>query len=298
MFDFRLKVFYTVAQKLSFTKAAQALFITQPAVTKHIRQLEQQLGVGLFRRNGNSVTLTAAGQLLLQHTQKIAEAYAALENDMAQLSNSMGGSIRIGASTTLAQYVLPPLLARFRTAHPSVHFSFATGNTEQVEQQLIQGSLDVGVVEGKSHHPQVIYEPFAKDEIVLVTRTSSELAQKAVIKPEQLRTIPLVLREHGSGTRDVLLNALAEAGIQAKDLQADILLDSTESIKQYLLHADCAGFLSIHSITKELQQRELAVVELKGLEIYRTFQFITLRGHAPHLAELFRKFCKCHHNLL
>lgn len=298
MFDFRLKVFYTVAQKLSFTKAAQALFITQPAVTKHIQQLEQQLGVGLFRRNGNSVALTPAGQLLLQHTQNIAEAYAALENDMAQLSSSLGGSIRIGASTTLAQYVLPAILARFKAAHPSVHFSFATGNSEQVEQQLIQGALDIGVVEGKSHHPQIIYEPFAKDEIVLVTRTSSALAQKTMIKPEQLLTIPLVLREHGSGTRDVLLNALAEAGIQAKDLQADILLDSTESIKQYLLHADCAAFLSIHSITKELQQRELTLVEIKGLEIYRTFQLITLRGHTPYLAELFQKLCKRHYNLM
>ncbi|HEY4651830.1 MAG TPA: LysR family transcriptional regulator [Pontibacter sp.] len=296
MFDFRLRVFYTVAQKLSFTKAAQALFITQPAVTKHIRQLEQQLGVGLFRRNGNSVALTPAGQLLLQHTHKISEAYTALENDMAQLSSSLGGSIRIGASTTLAQYVLPAILASFKTAHPSVHFSFATGNSEQVEQQLIQGTLDIGIVEGNSHHPQIVYEAFVKDEIVLVTRTGSVLAQKAMIKPEQLHTIPLVLREPGSGTRDVLLGALAGAGIQAKDLQADILLDSTESIKQYLLHADCAAFLSIHAIVKELKQRELTVVEIKGLDIYRTFQFITLRGNTPPLAEQFRKFCKRHYN--
>jgi len=298
MFDFRLKVFYTVAQKLSFTKAAQVLFITQPAVTKHVRELEQQLGVGLFKRNGNSIALTPAGQLLLQHAIKILEDYAVMENELAQLSSTAGGSIRIGASTTLAQYVLPGILALFKAARPAVSFSFANGNSEQIEQRLMQGQLDMGIVEGNSHHPQIMYEPFAQDEIVLVARTGSKLARQAELKAEQLHTVPLVLREHGSGTRDVLLSALSQVGIHAKDLQAEILLDSTESIKQYLLQADCAAFLSLHAITKELKHRELTVINIKGIDIYRTFQFVTLRGQTSRLAELFKKFCARHYNLM
>ncbi|AKD04070.1 LysR substrate-binding domain-containing protein [Pontibacter korlensis] len=297
MFDFRLKVFYTVAQKLSFTKAAQALFISQPAVTKHIRELEQHLGVGLFRRNGNSISLTAAGQLLMQHAQKIAEAYALLENEMAQFSSTAGGHLRIGASTTLAQYVLPGILARFKTAHPSVDVSFITGNSEQIEQRLMQEKLDLGVVEGNSHHPQIMYEPFSRDEIVLVARTGSRQSRKAEIQPAELLEMPLVLREQGSGTRDVLLESLSEAGLHAKDLKAELMLESSESIKQYLLHADCAAFLSVHSVARELRQRELTVIDIKGLEIYRTFQFITLRGQSSSLAEQFRKFCLRHYNL-
>lgn len=107
IFDFRLKVFYTVSQKLSFTKAAQELFISQPAVTKHIKELEEQTGLALFKRHGNNITLTPAGQVLLKHAQQIFKVYAALENDLAQLQNPESGTIRIGASTTLAQYVLP-----------------------------------------------------------------------------------------------------------------------------------------------------------------------------------------------
>ncbi|QCR23060.1 LysR family transcriptional regulator [Pontibacter sp. SGAir0037] len=297
MFDFRLKVFYTVAQKLSFTKAAQALFVTQPAVTKHIRELEQQLGVALFKRNGNSIALTAAGQLLLQHAQKIQEAYTALENDLAQFSSNAGGSLRVGASTTLAQYVLPSILALFKTSQPTVNFSFVTGNSNQVEQLLMQGQLDMGIVEGNSHHPQVTYEPFARDEIVLVTKAGNQLSRYAEIKLEQLLTVPLVMREHGSGTRDVVVRSLAGAGIHAKDLKAEIFLDSSESIKQYLLHSQCAAFLSMHSVSKELKQRELTVIDVKGLDISRTFQFISLHGQNAPLVDLFKRFCLRHYNL-
>ncbi|WP_194349982.1 LysR substrate-binding domain-containing protein [Pontibacter beigongshangensis] len=297
IFDFRLKVFYTVARKLSFTKAANELFITQPAVTKHINELEQQLGVGLFKRQGNSISITPAGQILLEHAQKIFQIYATLENDLVQLTNTSGGNIHIGASTTLAQYVLPRILARFKSAHPAIHFTFTTGNSEQIEHQLIHEEIDIAIVEGISHHPQIMYEPFVKDEIVLVTRSNGRLARKNEIKPEHLLTLPLILREHGSGTLDVIYNELSKAGIHPKDLLIEIQLDSTESIKQYLLHADCAAFLSIHSIEEELQQNKLSIIDIKGIDIYRSFQFITLHGQASRLIQIFKRFCVTQYNL-
>lgn len=296
IFDFRLKVFYTVSQKLSFTKAAEALFVSQPAVTKHIKELEEQLGTSLFKRNGSNISLTPAGQILVKHAQHIFETYTTLENELAQLNDSVSGNIRIGASTTLAQYVLPKILALFRRTYPSIHFTFTNGNSEAIEQLTMAEKIDIAIVEGNSRHPQIMYEPFVKDEIVLVSKASSAIAQRGEIKPAHLVSIPLVLREQGSGTLDVVYKALKKNSIRLKDLKVDIQLGSTESIKQYLLHTECAAFLSIHSITKELQQNELSIIDIKGIDIYRTFQFIQLHGQTSKLPSLFKRFCLMHYN--
>lgn len=296
VFDFRLKVFHTVAQKLSFTKAAHELFVTQPAVTKHINELEQQLGVPLFKRHGNTISLTLAGQILEKHAVQIFHIYTNIENELAQLNNQVGGTIRIGASTTLAQYVLPKILALFKKAHPTIHFSFINGNSEFIEQQVISEKIDIAIVEGISHHPQINYEPFVKDEIVLVCKTNSKLSQKGEIKPDLLLSIPLILREHGSGTLDVIYKSLSKVHIHPKDLKIEIHLDSTESIKQYLLYSDSAAFLSIHSIAREIRQNEISIIDIKGVDIYRTFQFIRLHGQTTKLPELFKRFCSNHYN--
>ncbi|MHA6248213.1 LysR substrate-binding domain-containing protein [Pontibacter sp. CAU 1760] len=297
VFDFRLQVFYQVAQKLSFTKAAQALFISQPAVTKHINELEQQLGTGLFKRHGNSISLTPAGTILVTYAEKILRTYTELENELLQLQEATSGQLRIGASTTLAQYVLPKVLASFRSAYPAIHFSFAAGNTEAIEEQVICGKADLGVVEGDSHHPQITYAPFLKDEIVLVTRTSNKHVTQAEIKPELLKSLPLVLREPGSGTLDVLYKALAKVQIQPKDLQPELYLESTESIKQYLLHSDSLAFLSVHAVLQEITRNELRILDVRGLSVSRTFQFVQLHGQTSKLADFFRRHCISHYNL-
>jgi DNA-binding transcriptional LysR family regulator len=296
IFDFRLHVFYTVSQKLSFTKAAEALFISQPAVTKHIKELEEHLGTSLFKRNGSNIALTPAGEILVKHTRHIFKTYEILENELAQLNDSASGNIRIGASTTLAQYVLPKILALFKASYPDIHFTFNSGNSEAIEQMVISEDIDIAIVEGNSHHPQITYEPFVKDEIVLVARTGCALAQKGEIRAAQLLSIPLILREQGSGTLDVIYNTLKENNIHPKDLKVEIQLGSTESIKQYLLHTDCGAFLSIHSITRELRQNELSIVDIKGIDIFRTFQFIQLHGQATKLNALFKRFCLRHYN--
>lgn len=296
-FDFRLKVFHTVSQKLSFTKAANELSITQPAVTRHINELEQQLQTRLFNRKGSSISLTPTGQILLRYVEQIFKLYANLENELAEVSDVLNGTLRIGASTTLAQYVLPRILALFKRSHPSLQVSFINGNSEFVEQLIIGEKIDIALVEGISHYPQITYEPFVKDEIVLVVRSNNRLLRQNEILPEQLLSIPLVLREHGSGTLDVIHDALSKAGIKPNDLKVEIHLDNTEGIKQYLMHAECAAFLSIHSIIKELQQNQLTVIDIAGLDIYRTFQFIRLHGEPLKQTGLFKRFCLAHYNL-
>ena len=294
IFDFRLKVFHTVAHKLSFTKAASELFITQPAVTKHIHELEQQLSTPLFKRNGNSITLTQAGNVLLRYTEKIFDTYAALEAELTQLNDIAGGNLRIGASTTIAQNILPRILALFKKSYPNISYTFVQGNTDSISLQVIAEKLDIALVEGNSHFPQLAYEPFAKDEIVLVTRANSHLAKLSEIDAQQLTNIPLVLREAGSGTLDVVLKALGQANVHLKDLKVETRFQSSGSIKQYLFHSETAAFLSIESVMKELKYNELSIIDVTNLDIFRTFQFIELHGHNSKLTELFKRFCKTH----
>ncbi len=297
IFDFRLKVFHTVATKLSFTKAAAELFVTQPAVTKHIHELEQQTGQRLFKRNGNSISLTSAGELLLGYTEKIFELYAALEADMAQLNNTVGGTLRIGASTTIAQNILPKILALFRKSYPAVSFSFQEGNTDFITHKVIDEKLDIALVEGSSHFPQIAYSNFIQDEIVLVAKANSRLAKLTEINPQQLLEIPLVLREIGSGTLDVIYKALASVNINPKDLIVETHMENTTSIKQYLQYSETAAFLSIQTISNELKYNELSVIDIKGLDIFRTFEFIQQQGNSSSLTELFKQFCRRHYNL-
>jgi DNA-binding transcriptional LysR family regulator len=297
IFDFRLKVFYTVAQRLSFTKAASELFITQPAVTKHVKELEQQLNVQLFKRNGNNINLTTAGKILLQYAERIFQTYTELETELAQLSNIEAGTVHIGASTTVAQTILPKLLALFKRTYPAVAFTFAQGNTDYITQQILAEKIDIAIVEGAAHYPQIAYTPFAKDEIVLVTRANNQLSKKTEISPKQLPGIPLVLREAGSGTLDVIFNALTAAQINPKDLNVEIQLESSIAIKQYLLYSETATFLSIQSVVSELKYNELTIIDIKGLQIFRTFEFIHLHGKNTKLIELFKRFCLSNYNL-
>jgi DNA-binding transcriptional LysR family regulator len=297
IFDFRLKVFYTVAQRLSFTKAASELFITQPAVTKHIKELEQQLSVQLFKRNGNNISLTTAGKILEKYAEKIFQTYTELETELAQLNNLEAGTLHIGASTTVAQTILPKLLAMFKKTYPKVTFNFIQANTDQISQLVLAEKIDIAIVEGAAHSPQLSYTDFIKDEIVLITSANNKLSKKAEITPKQLPSIPLVLREAGSGTLDVIFNALARVQINPKDLNIEIQLESSIAIKQYLLYSETATFLSIQSVVSELKYNELTIIDVKGLEIFRTFQFIQLHGRHSKLIELFKRFCLANYNL-
>ncbi|ANI89569.1 transcriptional regulator [Arachidicoccus ginsenosidimutans] len=295
MFDFRLQVFHTVAKRLSFTKAAEELFITQPAVTKHIREIEHQYKVQLFERSGNNISLTNAGELLLQYTEKIFEIYRNIEFDLNELKQQHKGKLRIGASTTVAQYILPPLLANFHNKFKDIKVSLFTENTQQIEKALEQKEIDFGIIEGKSKNKNFKYTQFTKDELVLIASANHPLTKRNFIKTEELLKVPLLLREQGSGTLEVVNDALKKAGIKISQLQVEMRMNSSESIKGYLLNSNCLSFLSIHSVLKELENNELAVIDVKGLNIERYFYIIHPHGEPDGLSDLFIKFA-LHYN--
>lgn len=292
MFDFRLKVFHVVAKRLSFTKAAEELFISQPAVSKHIREIEAHYHVGLFNRNGSKIKLTAAGATLLKHVERLRDVYADLNIDMASFSSQTSGVLRIGASTTVAQYFIPPFIASFHQQFPEVQVQLFTDNTEGIENLLSKNRIDMAIVEGDKKLAHFKYDCITKDEMVLCTRAGNPHFRKAYVDPTEIRTLPLILREPGSGSRDVLAKALKRVGITLSELHVEMELENNESIKSYLLNSNSLAFLSIHSIYKELKGNELRVLELDGVDITRCFYFVTPHGETGHLPELFLKHFK------
>lgn len=295
MLDFRLNVFYTVAKRLSFTKAAAELYVTQPAVTKHIQELEHQFGTALFDRRGNQISLTTAGSLLLRHAETIMATYRQLEFDMNALKGEPGGTLRLGASTTVAQYVIPPVLARFHEQSADVSISLLSGNTEQVEQALLNNDIDLGLVEGRTHHSDIRYTPFVKDELVLICRADHPTAERDEINLDELKTIPVLLRERGSGSLEVIEHALRGKSIKLTDLTVEMQLGSTESIKSYLGSSRCMAFVSVFAVQDELRAGTLKVIDVQDLTINREFYSIQLQGVTEGLADTFMRFARQHY---
>jgi DNA-binding transcriptional LysR family regulator len=292
MFDFRLKVFHTVAKRLNFTRAAEELYITQPAVTKHIHEIESHFKVRLFERNGTKIKLTPAGEILLQHTEQLFTVYRNLEFDLNSLSQRHSGKLHIGASTTVAQYVLPPMLAAFRRKFRDIQVAMTIDNTDETGQSLVGGSIDLGIIEGHSKNNLFKYTEFVKDELILVADPRHPLARKAAINPGELLKIPLLLREPGSGTLEVIAHALKPLNIKISQLRLEMQMGSSEGMKGYIPHSDSMAFLSVHAVHKELKNKELVRIDVKGLSIHRNFYFIQLQGQTEGLPDLFMRFAR------
>ncbi|MFH7015675.1 LysR family transcriptional regulator [Flavobacterium sp. FlaQc-47] len=295
--DFRLKVFYTVALRLNFTKAATELYISQPAVSKHIQELEETYKTKLFERNGSKIALTTAGEILLKHTKNIFEIYREIDFDMSSFINERQGLLRLGASTTISQYIISPVLARFHQKQKEIKVNLLNGNTEQIENALINKEIEIGIVEGQSKNQSIKYIPFLKDELVLVCNTKNPLLKQNEISLEDLKSMKFITRERGSGTLEVIEFALKQVDVKISDLQIEMQLGSTESIKSYLLNSDCFAFMSIHAVDKELRNNELIVLDVANLSIERYFYIITLLGKSDSLSELFIQNISSYYNL-
>ena len=290
--DFRLKVFYSVATNLSFTKASHELFISQPAISKHIHELEQQYKTPLFERKGNKIQLTHAGKLLYSYSQSLLATYRQLDFEMNLLTGHFSGELRLGASTTLSQYVLPPLLAQFIKTFPDIRLSLISGNSLEIEKMIREGKIDLGLVEGCTYSNTLHYETFMRDELVIITHTKSALAVQDELTLEQFCSLPLVLRENGSGTLQVLEAALADPKIKLSNLNILIQLGNTESIKLFLENFHTLGVVSIRSVAKDIVNGTFKILEVKGLKMERLFRFVRPLGRSSGLDENFIRFLR------
>jgi len=286
--NFRLKVFRTVAEHLNFRKAAEHLFLTQPAVTQQIKALEDDLGVRLFDRAAGRVALTRQGIKLMKYAQNLATIVARAEQELLAGQGQQSGELALGVSTTIAQYVLPRLLGAFLDEHPRVEFSLHSGNTSEIVELLLGDSVAIGLIEGPSRHREVHAEPFMEDELVLIAPPHFVSQQ---MTREQLLASTLLMREHGSGSRRVVEQALEKARSRLRSFKKVMNLDSTEAIKSAVEAGLGVGFVSRWAISKELELGALKVAEVDGLRVTRHFTLISRTGPPPQgPAGAFRSF--------
>ncbi len=279
--NYRLTVFRAVAAQRSFRRAAEQLYLTQPAVTQQIKALEELIGLSLFDRSGREVALTSAGELLLRYAE---ESTAVLERaaiELAALKGHLSGTLRIAASTTIAQYILPPLLGAFLRLHPAVRVELDSSNTESVADAIATGRAALGLVEGPPHSSQVRSEIWLADELVLLAPPSHEWASQRCITLQQLAAAPLLMRERGSGTREVIETTLDAAGLPARDLRLAMELNSTEAILGCIESGVGVGFVSRSAVQRQLAIGTLSIVQVKGLSIPRDLLLLLPAGPEP-----------------
>lgn len=291
MENFRLKVFRAVAEVKSFRKASEALHLSQPAVSQHIHALEEELGIRLFDRSGTRTSLTPAGKLLLKYARRSESVLNEAREALARLQGDVSGELRLGASTTVAQYILPRMLGAFLKDNPRVTLSVVSGNTEEIVVLLLRQSIVLGMIEGPSLSKDVHVEKFLDDTMVLIVPASHEWAGAARVALHELTEVPLLLREQGSGSRRVVEQALKKAGLQLNELQIRMELDSTEAIVSGVEAGLGIGFVSAWAVGKAFRLGTVIPIEVENLEIRRELTLIRKRGPAPEgVAAAFQRF--------
>jgi LysR family transcriptional regulator, transcriptional activator of the cysJI operon len=276
--NFRLKVFRTVAGHLSFRKAGETLYLTQPAVTLQIKMLEEELGTRLFERSASGVTLTEAGQTLLEFANRLSELAEQAEDRLAKQKGEAAGELFLGASTTIAQYILPSLLAAFARKYPGIHLRVASENTEHIAEGVASGRFGLGLIEGPPLRRDLKTEAWFDDELVIVAPASHEWAGTSTILAEQLINVPLVVRERGSGSRHVVEKGLQKAGLRLSSLKIVMELDSTEAILSCIEAGLGIGFASIWAVDRQGRQSTLSKIRIRDHPIERTLSFVMPPG--------------------
>lgn len=262
MADRRLRVFHTVAKHLSFTKAAEALFMTQPAVTFQIRQLEEHFDTRLFDRGQGRITLTAAGVLAFEYAERILALSTELDARVKEMSGRESGPLLIGASTTLAEFLLPRVLGEFKALHPAIVPRLVVANSEVVQQRVAERSLDLGFIEGHSHLPSLVNDICCHDELRVVCAPRHALAGAAPIAPQALAEHAYISRELGSGTREVVDHYLQTAGVAADALQVVMEASSPEALKGLVATGLGFAIMSRATVAKEVRLGELVEIAL------------------------------------
>ncbi len=289
----KLHIFKVVAEHLSFTKASERLFISQPAVSKTIKNLEEAYKSNFFIRRRNSIELTEDGKAFLIYADRILSIYDEMEQQFLNVKDALPAKIHFGVSTTAATYIIPRILAKFRMQYPQVNFEITSGNSEEIESLILNEHLNFGITEGKNTNKQLHFKKFIKDEIVLVTNVRNT-AIKNTIDKSTMQQLPLLERELGSGTREVIYEILKENNVT--NLNTILHLNSTEAIKNYLYHSDSYAFLSIHSVSEDLTNNKLKIIDVKDICMERWFYFVSRTGYNSKVMDYFEKFVRSNYN--
>ncbi|MSQ70262.1 MAG: LysR family transcriptional regulator [Betaproteobacteria bacterium] len=262
MADRRLQVFHAVAKRMSFTKAAEVLFMTQPAVTFQIKQLEEQYDTRLFARGHGRIELTPAGELVLQYADRILGLSAELEARLKEMTDGLSGPLLIGASMTIAEFMLPRVLGEFKARYPGVQARLIVANSETIENRVAEHLLDVGLIEAPSRLPGLMIEACCEDELQVIVSPRHPLARLKSVSPGRLVQHRFISREAGSGTREFADLYFRKAGIRPEDIKLDMELGSPEAIKSVVAAGLGFAIMSRVAVDKEKRLGELAALPL------------------------------------
>ncbi|MBM7555417.1 selenium metabolism-associated LysR family transcriptional regulator [Halanaerobacter jeridensis] len=281
----QLRIFHSVSQEKSMSATAEKLHITQPAISQTIANLEQELEVKLFERLNRRLVLTNTGQVLLDYSTRILNLVEEAEQTIEDINNLEQGTLRIGASMTIGTYLLPAIINKFHKQYPKLKIKFVIDNTAVIEKMVLENEIDLGLVEGPTPNNNIIREAFFDDHLLLICAANHHWAKQEIIKPSALKDERFIMREKGSGTREVIANTLAQYQL---DYTIYHTLNNIDAIKKAVISNMGISILPKISIQQELENKELAVVEMEGIQFQRKFNFIYHRD--KYKSQLFTKF--------
>ncbi len=295
MADRRLQVFHTVARLLSFTKAAETLHMTQPAVTFQVRQLEEYFNTRLFDRTHNRISLTEAGAVVYRYADGIFELYGEMENAVRAMTGEIGGAVTIGASTTIAEYMLPQLLGDFKIKYPEVNIHLKVSNTDGIVNMVENNVIDLGVVEAPVGNKNLVVETCRPDRLVAIVPPKHPECKKKYLTIDDLVKYPFICREEGSGTREVI-NEYLHAVEGGHELDISMELGSPEAVKGAVEAGMGISVVSRATIQKELKLGTLVAIDLDP-PMERPFSFVHQKQKfrvrvMEELLEFARHYCK------
>jgi DNA-binding transcriptional LysR family regulator len=276
----RLEIFAKIVDLKSFSKAAEAVYLTQPTVSGHIQSLEEEVGQKLLDRLGREVVPTKAGKLLYEYAKRMISLRDEARQALDQLTGRMKGEIVVGGSTIPGEYLLPGIIGRFRGKYPEVTVTLKIGDTAEILNKVIEGECEVGVVGSRIDDNRLEYKEFVKDELVLIASSGHKLPKEGCVTAKELASIPFVMRERGSGSRMTIEKRLSEMGVDPSGINVVAEMGSTEAVKQAVKAGLGVSIISSMAVREELRCKTLMVIPFKGKRFLRSFYIVSHRGRS------------------
>lgn len=281
----KLRIFYQLAKTNNMTLVAEALFVTQPAVSKAIKELEQELGVRLFDRVGKRLSLTDAGEVFLHYVQRLLNIYDESLDAIRDIHNLARGRLKIGASTTIGIYLLPDMIGGFVKLYNGIDVAITIDNTKMIVDKILDNSIDLAFVEGPVQQPEIVVNKFCLDRLAVIAPSDHRWAQKGVVPLAELACEKIIMRELGSGTREIFENVLRSHSVPYHTV---IELGNTEAIKNAVAAGLGVSCISERCIAQEIKAGRLVSVAVEGVDICRDFYLIYHRD--KYLTTLIKEF--------
>jgi DNA-binding transcriptional LysR family regulator len=293
MEDHKLRVFCAVADTKSFSKASELIHLTQPAVSLQVQAMEEVYETRLFDRSGNSINLTPAGEILYKRAKEILALYAEAQKNISEITGSIKGSLSIGASSTIGNYLLPSIISAFKKKVPRVNIALLVSNTKTIAEKLNAGEIDIALVEGDVSKQRFAVDTLISDELVVIMSPVHPWAERRNVPATELIKEPFIMREEGSGTRQIIMKCLEDHGIKLDDLKISLVLGSTESIKSAVEEGVGISIVSAWAARQSIKYGILKAMTFKDLKFHRNFSIISpKRNYCTHTAKEFLGFLK------